>query len=186
MNVQLPVHMDKAAFLAWGQGLEGRYELANGRVVMMAGATRGHSLIVRNLVAILHGQLDPQQWTVLADFGLDAGPTTLRYPDIVVDSADGRTSDYVATAPVLLAEVLSPSTSDLDLGDKAAEYLQLPTLAAYLVLAQNEYKAYVWTREASTFPDAPSVIKGRDKILRIAALDLILPLGAVYAGIEPA
>ena len=55
MNVQLPVHMDKAAFLAWVQGLEGRYELANGRVVMMVGASRAHALIVRNLLALLQG-----------------------------------------------------------------------------------------------------------------------------------
>src|SRR2546430_11241182 len=81
MNVQLPVHMDKAAFLAWVQGLEGRYELANGRVVMMVGASRAHALIVRNLLALLQGQLDSQLWTVLADFGIDAGPETLRYPD---------------------------------------------------------------------------------------------------------
>jgi hypothetical protein len=44
MNVQLPVHMDKAAFLAWVQGLEGRYELANGRVVMPREHTRSSSV----------------------------------------------------------------------------------------------------------------------------------------------
>jgi Uma2 family endonuclease len=87
MNVQLPVHMDKAAFLAWVQGLEGRYELANGRVVMMVGASRAHALIVRNLLALLQGQLDSQLWTVLADFGIDAGPETLRYPDVMVEQA---------------------------------------------------------------------------------------------------
>jgi hypothetical protein len=27
MNVQLPVHMDKATFLAWAEGREERYEL---------------------------------------------------------------------------------------------------------------------------------------------------------------
>src|SRR5207247_1968252 len=85
MNVQLPVHIDKPTFLAWVQGREERYELAEGRVVMMVGASRAHGLIVRNLVLILHGQLDPKQWTVIADFGLEAGPETLRYPDVVVD-----------------------------------------------------------------------------------------------------
>src|SRR5712691_6375919 len=124
MNVQLPVHIDKSAFLAWVQGREERYELAEGRVVMMVGASRAHGLIVSNLVAILHGQLDPEQWTVIADFGLDAGPKTLRYPDVVVDRAGGSAGDTTATAPTLLAEVLSPSTADVDLGDKAAEYLQ--------------------------------------------------------------
>ena len=33
MNVQLPEHIDKPAFLAWAQGREERYELAEGRVV---------------------------------------------------------------------------------------------------------------------------------------------------------
>ncbi len=121
---------------------------------------------------------------MIADFGLDAGPKTLRYPDIVVDQAGGRGADYVASAPVLVAEVLSPSTADIDLGDKAAEYLRLPSLLAYLVFAQTGFKAYVWAREGNEFPPAPSVIIGQDKIIRIAALNLALPLGAVYAGIE--
>jgi Uma2 family endonuclease len=182
MNVQLPVHMDKAAFLAWVQGLEGRYELANGRVVVMVGATLAHAIVVGNLMTLLHGQLDPRQWTVLAGFGLDTGPETLRCPDLVVDQAGGSAADHVATAPILLAEVLSPSTTKVDLGDKVAEYLQLPSLMAYLVFAQDEHKAYVWTREANAFP-TPSVIAGRDKIIRIAEQNLILPIGAVYAGV---
>ena len=35
MNIQQPTYMDKSAFLAWAQGREGRFELAEGRVVMM-------------------------------------------------------------------------------------------------------------------------------------------------------
>ena len=74
MNVRLPVHIDKPAFLAWVQGREERYELASGRVVMMPGASRAHGLIVGNLFALLRGQLDPKQWAVIVEFGLDAGP----------------------------------------------------------------------------------------------------------------
>ena len=147
-------------------------------------SSRAHGLIVSNLLVVLRGQLDPLQWTVIADFGLDAGPETLRYPDIVVDRTGGAAGDYVATAPVLLAEVLSPTTAEIDLGDKAAEYLRLPSLLAYLVFAQTGFKAYVWAREGNGFPPAPTVIMGRDRIIRIAALNLALPLGAVYAGIE--
>jgi len=184
MNVQLPVHMNKAAFLAWVQGLEGRYELANGRVVMMVGASRAHARIVRNLLALVQGQLDLQHWEVLADFGIDAGPETLRYPDIMVERAGGSARDYTTTAPALIAEVLSPSTGKIDLGDKAAEYLQLTSLMTYLVFEQTEYNAHIWTREGDVFPSAPTAIRGRDKILRIQGLNLILPLAAVYAGVE--
>ena len=46
IDVQLPVHLDKPSFVAWVQGREGRYELAEGRVVMMVGASRAHAILV--------------------------------------------------------------------------------------------------------------------------------------------
>ena len=184
MTVQLPIHLDKPGFINWVERQEGRYELVGGRVVMMPGASRGHGLIVRNLVVLLHNQLDPREWTVIADFGLDLGPETLRYPDIVVDRAGGGLGEHVATAPVLIAEVLSPSTAEIDLGDKAAEYLQIPTLSAYLVFAQNQPKAWVWMHRSNGFASAPTVIIGSDKTVYVARLNLSLPLAAVYAGID--
>ena len=44
MNVQFPAHMDKARFLAWVEGREERYELAEGRVLMMTGGSRAHGV----------------------------------------------------------------------------------------------------------------------------------------------
>jgi len=54
----------------------------------------------------------------------------------------------------------------------------------YLAFEQTEHTAHIWTREADVFPPAPTVIRGRDKILRIRDLNLILPLAAVYVGVE--
>lgn len=183
MNVQLPTHMEKPGFLAWLDRVEERYELVGGRVVMMARPARGHSMIVVNLVSLLRAQLDPRRWTVLAEFGLDAGPKTLRFPDIIVDRAGGAHADLTATAPVLAAEVLSPSTAAIDLGDKAAEYLQLPSLTAYLVFAQDELKAWAWIRGDQGFPPGPEVVAGEDEIIRITSLRLDLPLKDIYAGL---
>jgi len=184
MNIQLPMHMDKPSFIAWLQGREGRYELAGGRVLMMVNATRAHGMIVSNLVVLLRSQLDAKAWTVIADFGLDAGPRTLRFPDVVVDRAGGKSADYVATAPALLVEVLSPSTARFDLGDKASEFLRVPTLAAYLVFAQDERKAWVWIRKAENFPSGPNVIDDENAIVQVPALSLNLPFSAIYSGIE--
>ncbi len=184
MNSSLPLQLDKSSFLAWVQGREGRFELVGGRVVMMVGASRAHAIIVANVLAIIRAQLDPHpQWTVLTEFGLEGGPQTLRYPDILVDRSGGSPADYTAAAPVLVAEVLSPSTTEVDLGDKAADYLALPTLEAYLVLAQAEPKTWIWTRRDGAFPPAPQVVAGNDKVIRIAALNLGLPLAAVCAGV---
>ncbi|HMK78019.1 MAG TPA: Uma2 family endonuclease [Xanthobacteraceae bacterium] len=114
MNTQTPIQMDKSAFLAWVQGREERYELVDGRAIMMTGAS--------------------------------------------LNSAGRDGTGYTSTDPVLLIEVLSPSSEALDLGDKAAEYLRLPSLRTYVVVAQNEAKAWVWQREGSTFEPGPQVI----------------------------
>jgi Uma2 family endonuclease len=111
---------------------------------------------------------------------VDVGPNTIRYPDVVVDLVDGRNQDLTTTAPLLVAEVLSPSSSTHDLRDKAAEYLQLPTLAAYLVLAQDEAKAWVGVRGAAAFPSNPNVMAGHDGIVEIAATGIKLPLSEIY------
>ena len=43
-------------FFAWVPGQEGRYELVEGDVVMMAGAGRRHDAIVVNLIAAIRPQ----------------------------------------------------------------------------------------------------------------------------------
>jgi Uma2 family endonuclease len=183
MNVQPDLQMDKAAFLAWVEGREGRYELAGGHVSMMTGGTMGHGLIVGNLFELLRALLDRKRWVVVTEFGVDVGPRTIRYPDVVVDHPGAGLKDLTAKAPALVAEVLSPATAKIDLGDKAAEYLRLPSLDAYLVLAQDEAKAWVYIRGSEQFP-APEVITGADAAIHIPALGIDLPLADIYAGIE--
>jgi Uma2 family endonuclease len=185
MNVQLNLRMDKATFLTWVQEREERYELEKGHVMMMTGGSRRHGIITRRLAAALEKCLDANQWTVLtSDFGVDLGSDTVRYPDVVVDVAGGALEDLTATAPVLVAEVISPSSATYDLGDKAAEYLKSTTLRAYLVLAQDEAKAWVWVRGASGFSAGPAVITGPNAAIRIGTLGIDIDLAEVYAGIS--
>ena len=185
MNVQPPLQMDNATFLDWVQGREERYELAGGRVMMMTGATMGHGLIVGNLFELLRARLDRKQWVVLTEFGIDVRPGTIRYPDIVVDQHGARRDALTARAPVFVAEVLSPSTMKIDLGDKAADYLQLSSLATYLILAQDEIKAWVYHRRGGEqFPPGPQVFVGADTSIRVPALSIDLPLIDIYGGIE--
>jgi Uma2 family endonuclease len=184
MNVQPDLQMGKPEFLAWVQGREGRYELEECRVVMMTGGSRGHGLVLRGLASALENVLDSGRWSVLtSDFAVELGPRTIRYPDVVVDVAGGRLEDLVATQPALIAEVISPSSATHDLGDKAGEYLQLPGLMAYLVLAQDEPKAWVWIRGETGFSPGPTAIAGHDARIEVAALDITLRLSDIYRGV---
>jgi Uma2 family endonuclease len=185
MNIQLDLRMGKSEFLTWVQTHEGRYELAESRIVMMTGGSRGHAIVVRRLAAALEKRLDGSLWTVLtSDFGVDLGPSTVRYPDVVVDVAGGRLKDLTATAPAVIVEVVSPSSAKDDLGVKADEYVRLPSLSAYLVLAQDVPKAHVWVRGAGGFSPKPKIIEGLYAVVEIASLGIDLPLAEIYIGIE--
>ena len=72
MNIQQPTYMDKAAFLAWAQGREGRYELVEHCVVMMGGGSKTHALIASRLSRALWGRLDLKKWVILgSDLAVD-------------------------------------------------------------------------------------------------------------------
>jgi Uma2 family endonuclease len=182
MNIQLPLGMDKVAFLDWVQGREERYELDRGRVIMMTGGSRAHWQITANLFKALDARIDPQRWAVLPEFGVELQSVSIRFPDIIVDRAGEAPKDL--TAPVLIAEVLSPSSEQVDLGDKSTEYLQLLSLAINLVFAQDQIKAWVWTRGPAGFPYQPEVLEGEDAVVRIEALGINLPLAGVYARVR--
>ncbi|MGB7035133.1 MAG: Uma2 family endonuclease [Xanthobacteraceae bacterium] len=180
MNVQLPVKMDQQAFLGWVHGRQERYELDRGRVIMMTGGSRAHWQITLNLARTLVAGLDADRFAVLPEFGIDLGPVSVRFPDIVVDAAGQASEDLLATAPVLIAEVLSPSSERIDLGDKAAEYLRLPSLFAYLVFAQDETKAWVWQRGPADFPASAEVFDRADAVIHIERLGIDLPFATIY------
>jgi Uma2 family endonuclease len=80
--------------------------------------------------------------------------------------------------------VLSPSSVETDLGDKASEYLRIPSLLAYAVFSQDEPKAWVWERATEQFTAGPQVISGNEAVVRIAELKLDLPMVEIYAGIK--
>jgi Uma2 family endonuclease len=100
----------------------------------------------------------------------------------VVDVAGGSFDDLTATAPVIIAEVSSPSSENEDVGSKADEYLQLRGLCAYLVLSQDEPKVRVWLRGPRGFALKPKVVEGPEAVIDIAQLDITVPLAEVYAG----
>ena len=124
------------------------------------------------------------RFAVLPEFGVDLGPLSIRFPDIVVDVAGETPGDLKATAPVLIVEVLSPSSERVDLGDKAAEYLRMPSLMAYLVFAQDEMKAWVWARGPKDFAAGADVLEGQDAVIHVGPLGLDLPFAEVYARVR--
>jgi Uma2 family endonuclease len=109
-------------FFAWAPGQEGRYELVDGEVVMMAGAGRRHDAIVVNLIAAIRSQTrgGPCQ-AFTGEIYVATGTSTGRMPDMGIDCGKPDENSLVADKPSLVVEVLSPTTGGFDLTVKLAE-----------------------------------------------------------------
>jgi Uma2 family endonuclease len=185
MNAPLGLKLDKQAFLQWVQKQERRYELKDREVVMHPGVSHLHAVLVGRFVAGLANRLDPDVWAICpTDFAVEVGPD-IRYPDVLVERvrADGRVLS--TETPIVLVEVLSPSSVGTDMTVKLAEYTSLASLEAYIVASQEEPICWVWQRsgENRTFPPKPEEIAGRDKAIEIAALGIALPMAEIFRGI---
>ena len=184
MTVHAPQTMTKEAFFAWIEQRGERYEYDKGRVVMMVYVTRNHARVTKNLVVALAVRLSSDSYEIVsADFAVDVGES-VRFPDVLVEPRQADGNALAADAPLLIAEVLSPSTEDVDFTDKRAEYLALPSLQSYLVLAADEPRAWLWQRVKGSFPSKPEDIKGRERRIHLPTLGIEIPLAEIYQGVS--
>lgn len=184
MTVHTPIIMSKDAFCDWVARQEGRYELAGGRVMMMVHVTRNHATVTLNLATYLKSHLNGDQYDIASEsFGVDVGDG-LRFPDIVVEPTQSDGHALEAKAPILIAEVLSPGTQHTDFGEKRQEYLALPTLDTYLVLAADEPRVWAWRRVDGVFSPEPEIVEGTDKSIALPVFGIALPMAEIYRGVR--
>lgn len=177
--------MTKAEFLAWVQGQHGHFELKVGQVIMHPGGSRRHGTIIGRFVGQFISRLHPQLWNVVpTELAIEIGPD-IRYPDVLVEHASQDGDALSTESPLVLIEVLSPSSVDTDMTIKLAEYTSLASLECYIVASQDETICWVWQRTGKdrAFPAKPVEIKGRDAAIELAALGIALPLAEIYRGI---
>ena len=153
MNIALPRHMTVDEFLAWAVRQEkGRYELFKGRVVMQQPQTWRHAELrvrIYNLfVAAIEGAgasyfAAPDGMTVRISKDEAFEPDALVAP---LPKPEGL--DLEIPNPVLVVEVLSPSSVKRDLSDKLAGYFVVPSIEHYLVIDPEE-REVIWHRRAA-------------------------------------
>jgi len=181
MNLALRKPMTLAEFLEWEERQPMRYEFDGVGPVAMTGGTYGHSTIQRNLAFALTGRLrgKPCQFQG-SDLKIQVGDGHIRYPDgMVVCSPVDRTATVVHE-PVVVFEVLSPSTAAKDRIVKAREYQATPSIRRYVMLEQDSVGATVYARSGETWTHEILVA---DSILALPEIGVSLPLAELYEGI---
>ncbi|MBW4562277.1 MAG: Uma2 family endonuclease [Mojavia pulchra JT2-VF2] len=146
---QQPQKMTIEEYLAWEPQQDLRYEYVNGEVFAMTGGTIPHNDIALNLYTALRPHLRARGCRVnVSDVKVQVTPTSpYYYPDVVVscDPQDLNALKFIQN-PRIIAEVLSPSTSSKDRGEKFTNYLKMPSLQEYLLIDSEtiSVERYCW------------------------------------------
>ena len=114
---------------------DSKHEFYRGEIFAMTGGTLNHSRISVNIASLLNLKLKACKPTnsdmrVQTPSGLDT------YPDISVycGKPELKDNDRTLLNPVVIFEVLSPSTRSYDRGDKFALYRSIPSLKDYILI----------------------------------------------------
>ncbi|MGH8940591.1 MAG: Uma2 family endonuclease [Actinomycetes bacterium] len=115
-----------------------RYELVDGTLLVSPAARHRHQLAIGDLVDVLKAACPPDLVVVPAAQDVRGGPRTSLQPDLLVERlADIDLDAHVAPAPLLVVEVISPSSRRFDLLVKREVYAEMG-VPSYWVLHPAE------------------------------------------------
>lgn len=159
-----------------------RSEYLSGDTFLMAGASREHNLVVLNVAAELRARLRGSPCEVYpSDMRVSTPSGLFTYPDVSVACSPTFRTPGTDTLlnPVLLVEVLSPTTEAFDRGRKFEHYRSLDALREYLLVSTAEARIERFRRTETgwLFDEAA----GLDAAMALSSVPAELPLAEVFA-----
>lgn len=154
-----------------------RHEYVAGRLYAMVGASEAHNRVALNLAGLLNAHLRGGPCRAfMADMKVNVG-NAFYYPDVFVTCARGDDHPLFKTQPVLVAEVLSPSTFERDTLAKRAAYQSLDSLKEYVLVAQDKTDVRIYRRSTEGW-DLDTCAAGDVVALHSVGLDF--PVETLY------
>ena len=128
-----------------------RFELYEGAVTAMSPERAGHAEAKFNAAMTLRSAIEANNLpckTWINGLGVRIDDGTLYEPDALVRCGDRLGGDAQEVSdPVIIVEILSPSTRSKDIGEKMEAYLSLPSLHHYLIVDAGKRKVIHYHRD---------------------------------------
>jgi Uma2 family endonuclease len=138
MSDAAPQLATEAEYLAMLESSGERFELIDGVIVAMTGASKRHNEVAGNLFVALRGLAAGGPCRVFMEgVRLRAADQRHYFPDVMV-ACEPSDDAYAEDEPCLLAEVMSPSTRWVDDRHKMTVYRAIPSLRHYLLIDLEE------------------------------------------------
>jgi Uma2 family endonuclease len=172
-------------FLAWCPEDDGRWELVDGQPAAMAPTTDAHGIILMTLGARMSACLaDRPQCTLRTGVGLAAPDRddTLFIPDLMISCRPVEPERRFIREPLVVAEILSPSTGDMDRYVKLPAYRQVSGIQEIVLVHPVRLYAEVHRRlEGDRW--LVDLVQGPEARLRLESIGLDVALADIYAGV---
>jgi Uma2 family endonuclease len=169
---------------------EYKNEYFNGQVFAMAGVSLAHSRISQDINRHLGNQLDGSHCEVHAgELRARTGDSSMyAYPDILIFCGEAKIEKYkgtdTLTNPIVVIEILSPTTETYDRRDKFEKYRAIETLKEYILVSQDRILVERFVRQASG-EWLYSSLNRLDDTLILASAPARLTLRDIYKRVFP-
>ena len=171
-------------YLAYEAQSPVRHEYIAGEIFAMTGASIRHNVIALNLASALRTHLKGTPCRAL----IEGVKLRLRkeqsyfYPDVMVTCEDRLqeldSQQQIVEAPLVVIEILSPTTEATDRREKLRAYRTLPSLKEYLLVSQEQAQVEIYRRRGDIGWDIITYEPG--DTVEIASLEIKLGMAEIY------
>lgn len=178
-------------YLAIEREDEVRYEYIEGELFAMAGGTLNHSEICNNIAGELYAQVKAKGnrcKSFNSEMKVEISPNNkYLYPDAGVSCPDHNESDHIKgaiTNPMVVVEVLSPSSVLYDQITKLRYYFSLPSVKEYLIVYQDKPEVMLYRRHGNGDLFGLHAAEGIRSSIMLTSIEIELKLADIYYGID--
>ncbi len=171
-------------FLHWEDGTDTRYELVNGTVVAMAPPMPAHGRLAVRLGGSIDTALRARPpCAVQGEAGIvrPDRDDTCYIADLAVTCEPLRADDRLIREPVLIVEILSPSTAAFDRQAKVPDYRRIASVQEILLIDSESVFAEVLRREGDHW--ITEIVQGPAATLTLSSVPLRIPMAELFEGI---
>ncbi len=157
-----------------------KHEYVDGEIYAMAGTSDSHARIAVNITTALSNHLrDSPCEPFSSDIKVRVSPKVYYYPDVLVSCEENPEDSYYRNEPILIIEIISPSTEKVDRREKLLFYLQMPSVQEYVIVDQHKMNVEIHRRQ----PDGRWItyyFNESDDEIEFKSVDLTLPITEIY------
>jgi Uma2 family endonuclease len=171
-------------FLRWDDGTDTHYELIDGFPVAMAPPAEAHRILAVRLVSRIDAALaDRRPCNAQIEPGVVRPDRADSYyvPDIAVTCEPNEPGRQAMVDPILIVEILSPSTERTDRRLKLPIYQAMESVREIMLIDADSHHAELYRRENDRW--GIQLVRGTEASLVLTTVDLRISMSELYEGI---